>query len=143
MITKININIVCVSLEFSMPSRIKKTSTPSSLCVNVHPLHLSSSVIGILVGTTFRLHALIFLFQKLEKSIISFVKDELKKFQRILSPDDSVGLESEREDGEDVEERRSSRESFLKITLYFLRRMKEKELADHLQSSTSISVISM
>lgn len=48
-----------------------------------------------------------------------------------------------REDGEDVEERRSSRESFLKITLYFLRRMKEKELADHLQSSTSISVMSM
>lgn len=143
MITKININILCVSLEFSMPSRIKKTLTPSSLCVNVHPLHLSSSVIAILVGTTFRLHALIFLFQKLEKSIISFVKDELKKFQRILSPDDSVGLESEREDGEDVEERRSSRESFLKITLYFLRRMKEKELADHLRSSTSISVTSM
>lgn len=141
MITKININILCVSLEFSLPSRIKKTSTPSSLCVNVHPLHLSSSVIAILVGTTFRLHALIFLFQKLEKSIISFVKDELKKFQRILNPDDTVVLESE--DGEDVEERRSSRESFLKITLYFLRRMKEEELADHLQSSTSISVMSM
>ncbi|XP_039874336.1 NLR family CARD domain-containing protein 3-like isoform X6 [Simochromis diagramma] len=80
------------------------------------------------------------IFTKLEKSIISFVKDELKKFQRILSPDDSVGLESEREDGEDVEERRSSRESFLKITLYFLRRMKEKELADHLQSRTHNTV---
>ncbi|CAI5684796.1 unnamed protein product [Oreochromis niloticus] len=80
------------------------------------------------------------IFTKLEESIISFVKDELKKFQRILSPDDSAGLESERADGEDVEERRSSRESFLKITLYFLRRMKEKELADHLRSRTHNTV---
>ncbi|KAI3364706.1 hypothetical protein L3Q82_011468 [Scortum barcoo] len=37
-------------------------------------------------------------------------------------------------DGEDEEQRRSSREAFLKITLHFLRRMKQEELADCLQS---------
>ncbi|KAI3365042.1 hypothetical protein L3Q82_010098, partial [Scortum barcoo] len=37
-------------------------------------------------------------------------------------------------DGEDEEQRRSSREAFLKITLDFLRRMKQEELADCLQS---------
>uniref|UniRef100_A0A671YWZ3 NACHT domain-containing protein n=1 Tax=Sparus aurata TaxID=8175 RepID=A0A671YWZ3_SPAAU len=36
--------------------------------------------------------------------------------------------ESQREDGEDEEQRRSSREAFLKITLHFLRRMKQEDL---------------
>uniref|UniRef100_A0A3Q1HUD9 NACHT domain-containing protein n=1 Tax=Anabas testudineus TaxID=64144 RepID=A0A3Q1HUD9_ANATE len=50
-------------------------------------------------------------------------------------------LESQREDeevldGEDEEQRRSSREAFLKMTLNFLRRMKQEELADCLQMMT-------
>uniref|UniRef100_A0A4W6F9P7 NACHT domain-containing protein n=1 Tax=Lates calcarifer TaxID=8187 RepID=A0A4W6F9P7_LATCA len=57
--------------------------------------------------------------------------------QKVLSPDYPECLESQREDeevldGED-EEQRSSREEFLKITLNFLRRMKQEELADCLQ----------
>ncbi|XP_028297565.1 NACHT, LRR and PYD domains-containing protein 3-like [Gouania willdenowi] len=38
-------------------------------------------------------------------------------------------------EGEDEEQRRS-REAFLNITLYFLKRMKQEELAEHLQSRT-------
>uniref|UniRef100_A0A3Q1JDM7 NACHT domain-containing protein n=1 Tax=Anabas testudineus TaxID=64144 RepID=A0A3Q1JDM7_ANATE len=43
-------------------------------------------------------------------------------------------------DGEDEEQRRSSREAFVKITLNFLRRMKQEELADCLQSRTPAAV---
>ncbi|XP_067454373.1 NLR family CARD domain-containing protein 3-like [Thunnus thynnus] len=78
----------------------------------------------------------------LEENIITFVKNELKKMQRVLSPDYPECLESQREDeevldGEEEEQRRSSsREAFLKITLHFLRRMKQEELADRLQNRT-------
>uniref|UniRef100_A0A669DAX1 NACHT domain-containing protein n=1 Tax=Oreochromis niloticus TaxID=8128 RepID=A0A669DAX1_ORENI len=48
-------------------------------------------------------------------------------------------LKSQMEDeemfgGEDEDERKSCREAFLKITLHFLRRLKQHEMADHLQS---------
>ncbi|XP_032364297.1 NACHT, LRR and PYD domains-containing protein 12 isoform X2 [Etheostoma spectabile] len=79
------------------------------------------------------------IFMLLEDDIITFVKNELKKIQKVLSPDYPECLESQRKDeevsdGEDEEQRRSSREAFLKITLHFLRRMKQEELADRLQS---------
>ena len=80
----------------------------------------------------------IFLFQLLEENIVTFVKNELKRVQRGLSPDYPECLESQREDEE--EEQRRSREAFLKITLHFLRRMKQEELADCLQSSKRISI---
>ncbi|KAM4599577.1 protein NLRC3-like [Fundulus diaphanus] len=81
----------------------------------------------------------IILFQLLEDNIVTFVKKELKKIQKVLSPDDPDCSESQRDDeevleGEDEEQRRSSREALMKITLNFLRRMKQEELADHLQS---------
>nr|XP_046228820.1 NACHT, LRR and PYD domains-containing protein 3-like isoform X4 [Scatophagus argus] len=78
------------------------------------------------------------IFILLEENIVSFVKNELKKFQRVLSPNypecsESQSDDTEVEDGEE-EERITSREAFLKITLHFLRRMKKTELADALQS---------
>ncbi|XP_078147150.1 NLR family CARD domain-containing protein 3-like [Centroberyx gerrardi] len=77
----------------------------------------------------------------LEDNIVTFVKNELKRVQRVLSPDYPECSESQREDeevvdGEEEEQRRSSREAFLKITVHFLRRMKQEELADFLQSKT-------
>ncbi|KAF1380194.1 hypothetical protein PFLUV_G00184260 [Perca fluviatilis] len=79
------------------------------------------------------------IFMLLEENIGTFVKNELKKIQKVLSPDYPECLESQSEDekvldGEDEEQRRSSREAFLKITQHFLRRMKQEELADRLQS---------
>uniref|UniRef100_A0A3P9DSR1 NACHT domain-containing protein n=1 Tax=Maylandia zebra TaxID=106582 RepID=A0A3P9DSR1_9CICH len=64
------------------------------------------------------------LFQLLEDNIITFVKNELKKIQKVLSPGYPECLESQRS---------SSREAFVKITVDFLRRMKQEELADRLQ----------
>ncbi|KAM6988188.1 NLR family CARD domain-containing protein 3-like [Tautogolabrus adspersus] len=69
----------------------------------------------------------------LEENIVTFVKNELKRVQRVLSPDYPECLESQ---SEDEEQGRSCKEAFLKITLHFLRRMKQEELADCLQSRT-------
>ncbi|XP_039880838.1 NACHT, LRR and PYD domains-containing protein 12-like, partial [Simochromis diagramma] len=71
------------------------------------------------------------IFMLLEDNIITFVKDELKKIQKVLTTDYPECLESQREDDE---QRRSSREAFVKITLNFLRTIRQVELADRLQS---------
>ncbi|XP_063322649.2 NACHT, LRR and PYD domains-containing protein 3-like [Pelmatolapia mariae] len=74
----------------------------------------------------------------LEDNIITFVKNELKKIQKVLSLDYK---DSEMEDEtvlhcENEEQWRSSREAVLKITVNFLRRMKQEELVDRVQSRT-------
>ncbi|KAM3613149.1 uncharacterized protein V6R79_021434 [Siganus canaliculatus] len=77
------------------------------------------------------------IFLLLEENMLSFVRKELKKMHKLLSPD-----ESQREDEEaDDEEQRSSRKAFLKITLHFLRGMKHEELADCLQSRTAAATV--
>ncbi|XP_071362199.1 NLR family CARD domain-containing protein 3-like isoform X11 [Trachinotus anak] len=85
------------------------------------------------------------IFMLLEENMVTFVKKELKKIQKLLGPDYPECSESQREDeevldGEDEDQRRSSREAFLKITVNFLRRMKQEELADCLQSRNSAAV---
>ncbi|XP_061589233.1 NLR family CARD domain-containing protein 3-like [Cololabis saira] len=81
------------------------------------------------------------IFLLLEDNIVMFVKNELKKIQRGLSPDYPESLEHLFE-GEDEEQRRrrSSREAFVKITVNFLRRMEQEELAERLQSSAFVTV---
>lgn len=79
-------------------------------------------------------------FQLLEKSIIMFVKNELKMFRISLTPEYGESVEIQSKDKEVIyieedEQRRSSTESFLKITLHFLERMKQEGIADFLQSS--------
>ncbi|XP_056230144.1 NLR family CARD domain-containing protein 3-like [Seriola aureovittata] len=79
------------------------------------------------------------IFMLLEENMVTFVKNELKKMHKLLSPDypecsGSQGDDEEMLDCEDEEQRRSSREAFVKITVNFLRRMKQEELADCLQS---------
>ncbi|CAI5657482.1 unnamed protein product [Oreochromis niloticus] len=69
----------------------------------------------------------------LEENIISFVKNELKKIQKVLSPNNPQCFQSE------DNEQRSSREAFVRITMNFLRRMKQEELADRLQSKLYIT----
>ncbi|XP_071335570.1 NLR family CARD domain-containing protein 3-like [Trachinotus anak] len=70
------------------------------------------------------------IFMLLEENMVTFVKNELKKIQKLLGPDYPECLVSQGED----EEQRSSRDAFVKITVNFLRRMKQEELADCLQS---------
>ncbi|XP_013766203.1 protein NLRC3-like [Pundamilia nyererei] len=79
------------------------------------------------------------IFMQLEENIMRFVKTELKRFQEVLNPDYRDGGLDQSEDeglGDTAEEQKSSRQSFLKITQHFLRRMKQEELADCLQTRT-------
>ncbi|XP_073344159.1 NACHT, LRR and PYD domains-containing protein 3-like [Pagrus major] len=105
----------------------KGSEVPEDQSVQQHPTDLDS------------------IFKHLEENVVTFVKNELKKFQKVLSPDYPECSERQSEDeevldGEEEEQRRSSREAFLKITLNFLRRMKQEELADCLQSRTVAEV---
>ncbi|RVE75196.1 hypothetical protein OJAV_G00014500 [Oryzias javanicus] len=90
----------------------QSSETPSGPSVQQHQTELDS------------------IFLLLEDNIVTFVKKELKKIQKILSQ-----REDEEELEEEDEEQRSSRKSLMKITENFLRRMKQEELADRLQSS--------
>uniref|UniRef100_UPI0037E7D71F NLR family CARD domain-containing protein 3-like isoform X1 n=2 Tax=Semicossyphus pulcher TaxID=241346 RepID=UPI0037E7D71F len=79
-------------------------------------------------------------FRHLEEDIISFVKNELKRIKGVLSEADPKRLEKMREEEgmitEEEEPKRGSREAFLKITLNFLRRMKQDAMADSLHNKS-------
>uniref|UniRef100_UPI0037E8122C protein NLRC3-like n=1 Tax=Semicossyphus pulcher TaxID=241346 RepID=UPI0037E8122C len=84
-------------------------------------------------------------FRLLEETIVTFVTKELKMFQRALSSDSSERSEGQNKEedmmnSEEEEQRRSSREALLKITLNFLRGMKQEELADCLQTKTVVPI---
>ncbi|XP_078796663.1 NLR family CARD domain-containing protein 3-like isoform X2 [Oryzias latipes] len=92
----------------------QSSETPSGPSVQQHQTQLDS------------------IFLLLEDNIVTFVKKELKKIQKLLSHrEEEEELEAEDED------QRSSRESVMKITVNFLRRMKQEELADGLQSRST------
>ncbi|XP_052356530.1 NACHT, LRR and PYD domains-containing protein 3-like [Oncorhynchus keta] len=78
------------------------------------------------------------IFSMLEEKIMTFVKNELKMFKRILSPELPQGFESQKQDkevvdAEDEKQESSAREGALKITLHILRKINQKELADTLE----------
>uniref|UniRef100_A0AAQ4NV25 NACHT domain-containing protein n=2 Tax=Gasterosteus aculeatus aculeatus TaxID=481459 RepID=A0AAQ4NV25_GASAC len=79
------------------------------------------------------------IFMLLEENILTFVKNELKKIQKLVSSDYPECLEKEDEEVLDEEQRRS-REAVVKISVHFLRRMKQEELADRLQSRLPAAV---
>uniref|UniRef100_A0AAZ3RN16 NACHT, LRR and PYD domains-containing protein 12-like n=1 Tax=Oncorhynchus tshawytscha TaxID=74940 RepID=A0AAZ3RN16_ONCTS len=79
------------------------------------------------------------IFSLLEENIITFMKNELKRYKRILSPELPQGFESQKQevvDAEDEKQERSAREGALKITLHVLRKMNQKELADTLEKNS-------
>nr|XP_029505477.1 NACHT, LRR and PYD domains-containing protein 12-like isoform X2 [Oncorhynchus nerka] len=80
------------------------------------------------------------IFSLLEENIMTFVKNELTMFKRILSPEIPEGFESQKQDkevvdAEDEKQESSAREGALKITLHILRKMNQKELADTLEKN--------
>ncbi|CAI5657690.1 unnamed protein product [Oreochromis niloticus] len=77
------------------------------------------------------------IFMLLEDNIITFVKTELKKIQKVLSPEYPECLESQKKEDE---QRRSIREAFVKITLHFLKSVEEEDLADRLQRKVEDAV---
>ncbi|XP_076851920.1 NACHT, LRR and PYD domains-containing protein 3-like isoform X2 [Brachyhypopomus gauderio] len=70
-------------------------------------------------------------FKELEHKIISLVKNELKRFKNLLSPDYPACTEKQVEDEEDQS---SVREGAMKITLHVLRNMNQTDLANTLQT---------
>ncbi|CAB1437566.1 unnamed protein product [Pleuronectes platessa] len=86
-------------------------------------------------------------FMRLEENMIQYVKTQLKRFQRALSPDCSLYtyLESHWADegmmyDRDDEQRRRCRKAFLRITVHFLRRMELNELANSLKTRSRAGV---
>ncbi|KAM9545607.1 NLR family CARD domain-containing protein 3-like isoform 9-T10 [Salvelinus alpinus] len=80
------------------------------------------------------------IFSLLEENIMTFVKNELKMFKRILSPELPEGFESQKQDkevvdAEDEKQESSAKDGALKITLHVLRKMNQKELADTLEKN--------
>lgn len=71
--------------------------------------------------------------------MVTLVKNELKKIQKVLSLDYQEFLERQSKDEEvldgDDEEQRRNREALKRITVYLLKRMKQEELADRLLRS--------
>ncbi|KAF5887881.1 NACHT, LRR and PYD domains-containing protein 12-like, partial [Clarias magur] len=71
------------------------------------------------------------IFQELEHKVITLLKNELKRFKKLLHPDYPACSEREVEDEEDPS---SVRESALKITLHVLKNMNHTDLANTLQN---------
>ncbi|KAM6957943.1 LOW QUALITY PROTEIN: uncharacterized protein LKV04_022072 [Tautogolabrus adspersus] len=84
--------------------------------------------------------------QMLEENIVTFVRRELRKIHKGLNSDTRESFKSQLEDEildeeeEGKEQWGSSSEAFLKITVDFLRRMKQEELADRVESRPPASV---
>ncbi|XP_041834305.1 NACHT, LRR and PYD domains-containing protein 3-like [Melanotaenia boesemani] len=77
------------------------------------------------------------IFKLLEENILTFVKTELKRILMILDNTKIRKMEEEENlEGADEEQRRSSRDAFLKLTLSSLKRIKQHRLADLLHSKT-------
>ncbi|XP_065804540.1 NLR family CARD domain-containing protein 3-like [Labrus bergylta] len=75
-------------------------------------------------------------FEPLKKNIHRYVENELQRILRVLSPDYQAGVESENED----EDQMDIRDVTLKLTLHFLRRAKQGEMADYLHNRTVTAV---
>uniref|UniRef100_G3N6E9 FISNA domain-containing protein n=1 Tax=Gasterosteus aculeatus TaxID=69293 RepID=G3N6E9_GASAC len=98
----------------------ESSEVPTGPSAQQHQTHLDSIFMNVL-------------FQLLEENILTFVKNELKKIQKVVSSDYPECLEKEDEEVLDEEQRRS-REAVVKISVHFLRRMKQEQLAERLQS---------
>ena len=77
----------------------------------------------------------IFVLLVLEEKIITFVKNELKRFKRMLTPDYKENFESKEKDESEA------REGALKMALHFLRNMEQQDLTDKLEESKNSSFI--
>ncbi|XP_060752945.1 NACHT, LRR and PYD domains-containing protein 12-like isoform X3 [Tachysurus vachellii] len=71
------------------------------------------------------------IFKELEHKVITLIKNELKRFRKLLSPDYPACTEREVEDEEDLH---SVTEGALKITLHVLKNMNHTDLANTLHN---------
>ncbi|KAF4084668.1 hypothetical protein AMELA_G00108640, partial [Ameiurus melas] len=71
------------------------------------------------------------IFKELEHKVITLIRNELKRFRKLLSPDYPACTEREVQDEEDLH---SVREGALKITLHVLKNMNHTDLANTLHN---------
>ncbi|XP_053475855.1 NLR family CARD domain-containing protein 3-like isoform X2 [Ictalurus furcatus] len=72
------------------------------------------------------------IFKELEHKVITLIKNELKRFRKLLSPDYPACTEREVQDEEDLH---SVRDGALKITLHVLKNMNHTDLANTLHNN--------
>uniref|UniRef100_UPI003AAF09F4 protein NLRC3-like isoform X1 n=1 Tax=Centroberyx gerrardi TaxID=166262 RepID=UPI003AAF09F4 len=130
----------CVSIQSDRPM-IEHTEFKDGHHSTEHRLHQERSKVPSGQSAQKPQTDLDYIFMLLEENIDTFVKNELKRFQSVLTLNYTDCLERQSKDeevmdSEEEEQRRSNREALLKITLHFLRRMKQEQLADTLQSKT-------
>ncbi|KAF4084688.1 hypothetical protein AMELA_G00108820 [Ameiurus melas] len=77
------------------------------------------------------------IFKELEHKVITLIKNELKRFRKLLSPDYPACTEREVEDEDDLHR---VREGALKITLHVLKNMNHTDLANTLHNKSVASV---
>ncbi|XP_030639686.1 NACHT, LRR and PYD domains-containing protein 3-like [Chanos chanos] len=70
---------------------------------------------------------LLYIFSELEKKVIAFMKHELERFKKFLKKENMKYYDGEADDNY------RAREGALNITLHFLKKMKENDLADTLE----------
>ncbi|KAM9435169.1 NLR family CARD domain-containing protein 3-like [Clarias gariepinus] len=120
----------------------KRSDSPEPSCVSmksdnsaVRPINLrdgdSSPYQTAQIKTSDSRNELEFIFKELEHKVITLIKNELKRFEKLLSPDYPACTEREVEDEEDLH---SVREGALKITLHVLKNMNLNDLADTLKN---------
>ncbi|KAB5566009.1 hypothetical protein PHYPO_G00248120 [Pangasianodon hypophthalmus] len=126
----------------------KRSDSPEPSCVSMksdasmdHPLHFRNRD----SSTDVRLqkkklnisrNQLESIFKELEHKVITLIKNELKRFRKLLSPDYPACTEREMEDEEDLH---SVREGALKITLHVLKNMNHTDLANTLHNKSVAS----
>lgn len=76
-------------------------------------------------------------FKMLKRTVISLIKNELKKFKKMLSPDYPQFSEKDEEDDEGQSD---VRDGVLKITLHVLRKMNQTDLANTLLTTCVILI---
>ncbi|XP_047430322.1 uncharacterized protein LOC124999448 [Mugil cephalus] len=77
------------------------------------------------------------IFTILKENLVSFVTVELKKFQHLLSLDQEPQRDDEEVDGEEKEQKSIIRGALLNLTMQYMRKIKQEDLADCLLSRTS------
>ncbi|KAG7316246.1 hypothetical protein KOW79_019787 [Hemibagrus wyckioides] len=75
------------------------------------------------------------IFKDLEHKVITLIKNELKRFRKLLSPDYTACTKREVEEEEDLH---NVREGALKITLHVLKNMNHSDLANTLQNKLDL-----
>ncbi|XP_060714703.1 NACHT, LRR and PYD domains-containing protein 12-like isoform X1 [Tachysurus vachellii] len=124
----------------------KRSDSPEPSCVSMKsdasmglPIHFrdrdsSSDVRSRKKKTNISRNHLDSVFKELEHKVITLIKNELKRFRKLLSPDYPACTEREVEDEEDLH---SVTEGALKITLHVLKNMNHTDLANTLHNKLS------